>query len=1843
MKKISKLLISLICLILLTSEIGINTYVSAATLSKNALESHEPPIIPSPVREEPTEPSYYPAPEVKAPEEKELVQQSLLENKSISSKTASVQSLVYDQSDLVDVQMLNISAIKAKYKKLTTKSSLFSSQEPVLSKEQIRTLLILGASVEDIYEAAYLSQESGIDPVKLYKVKTEKNQSWDELRLSTTGQKPVSSSVINDVYGVTTEVYGLTDKLFPDTFLLNSLATASSANTLLAQINGVISNAEMQSINQTNKPQYSDRSDSSELIDPASGSLVWKENQISLPGRDGLDLNVGVMYSSSQSVNANYNFLSNQYELGVGWGFRFPSLQRASSSSDLYYHDGEGAVYEVQLWAPQGLKDYKSKNMRFVEDRSSFTNGQDFSRYYLEYADKKREYFGGDDLRLLGIVDRFGNQIVFNYTKIYDKLYYYPSSYLLTQITDSLGRKVIFKYDPRDKRYLNNGGESVADENLVVSVLDLQGQETQKVTYTRGRSGYMQYWTSPVTGQTLYTWVGDTTLSLKTITDQSGEQIKFGYNGLPIYTNWKLKDFKDGDDGTSQLKAYQLEKVEYPHSQTVYRYMDKYRNYGIQGGMIERVIASRYDQVIRNGAYSGEYNKATYSYVGSYDGYPDYYDDNKPKDYQYSTTVATEPNNLQTTYVFSGKGQMLSTTNVAANGERIVQKNTAFHSLIDTLPTTSETWEYGAGDTDATANKLYTYTDYNDWGNPLSTTRPLTEEQRYNSTLLSKNKTTYTYEPNFQLMASKSWYSSENANAPLSELYSYGSQGRVLTLTNAAGEITNYSYDMSPDGLNRVNKVTAMKTAGGKNVSKSVVTYGSDTNYAYPTVEEAYSNIGSANPQIVKKSMTYDMGTGKVIQERDGDNQAVSYEYDSLGRLKKQTQPVITNANGEKYSQVTEYNYYSRIISGNYDAVNAGTSTLKVDSIKTVQLSNGSTQRTYANTLYNGLGLALLEEHWDEYQGKWIFTQYHYDDSGRPVYMVDGVGNETTVGYDAWGKQNRATDAKGDLFVSDYSLKSRTNISYLQPKNSTEKWNYVEASFDAWGNKTGVATYKDWPSNQQQISERYKYDFAGNVVGYTDPNRNLNEDGVTTSFTYDVLGRLAAVKDALNQTTRYSYDGNGQIAKTTVQAKNGSEQTLNSKTYNELGLITSKQDGASQSENYTYNALGQLSSKMDRNGSSYTYTYDESGQLKSAKITGMVNGAVQSQEISNIFGEGGPTNHAIKTFTNNVQTASQTQVVDSLNQVQSTYSVAGNHSSNILNQYDILGRITRVRDQYMGFYTNYQYNKQQLQKVQTNGSSTLSNDASVNVQYSYYPNNLVNSITYPTLTDGSTLTTTYTYKKALGWIESMENVKGGSTLSSFIYEYDNNGNQIAVTEYRTGDTKQTTHYTYDALNRLLSIAKPDGRKITYSYDMRGNRQTLSDTGGQGPDIADTSYTYDLQNTLTSVTKAGSTTSFEYYADGLRYAKTTGNSKTQVNYNLNGQVIAEEKVTNGSFVEQASFVRGDRVLVKKDKKASADYYYLYNGHGDVVQIVNTSGAVVNAYTYDEWGNITSQVEGTSNSFKYAGESYDPETGLYYLRARYYDPSIGRFLNEDTYEGQIDNPLTQNLYTYVGNNPLIFSDPSGHSMESDHVLPQQVLNELAPLTAGWEDLQRQLLSLDNSSASNITRMNIIAFQTAIHRAAQNIRFNYFSTIENPTQTQIDAASSAGYIFGKNVDLSAGYKGRVDAQNDGSGTQRHGHIFGPKGEEWSRNLDGTIHDANRNSPGSPPKWVQKEMEKKTRFKWNEVNSTLPTNSMNYDNIETSLYVVGGGYLAYRGIRLLPSLIPILWPTLPANLLAP
>ncbi|NEW04693.1 RHS repeat-associated core domain-containing protein [Paenibacillus sp. SYP-B3998] len=145
-----------------------------------------------------------------------------------------------------------------------------------------------------------------------------------------------------------------------------------------------------------------------------------------------------------------------------------------------------------------------------------------------------------------------------------------------------------------------------------------------------------------------------------------------------------------------------------------------------------------------------------------------------------------------------------------------------------------------------------------------------------------------------------------------------------------------------------------------------------------------------------------------------------------------------------------------------------------------------------------------------------------------------------------------------------------------------------------------------------------------------------------------------------------------------------------------------------------------------------------------------------------------------------------------------------------------------------------------------------------------------------------------------------------------------------------------------------------------------------------------------------------------------------------------QVIAEGNVVGGVATLKARYIRGQGLVAREDGQGKA--YYLQNGHGDVVNLMDSTGKTkLNSYSYDIFGNIVSQTENLPQPFKYSGEMMDDKVGLQYLRARWYDPSMGRFIQEDSYMGQIDNPLSLNLYTYVGNNPLTRIDPTGHDWD------------------------------------------------------------------------------------------------------------------------------------------------------------------------------------------------------------------
>ncbi|CAG0926683.1 partial putative deoxyribonuclease RhsB, partial [Thermoflexales bacterium] len=261
----------------------------------------------------------------------------------------------------------------------------------------------------------------------------------------------------------------------------------------------------------------------------------------------------------------------------------------------------------------------------------------------------------------------------------------------------------------------------------------------------------------------------------------------------------------------------------------------------------------------------------------------------------------------------------------------------------------------------------------------------------------------------------------------------------------------------------------------------------------------------------------------------------------------------------------------------------------------------------------------------------------------------------------------------------------------------------------------------------------------------------------------------------------------------------------------------------------------------------------------------------------------------------------------------------------------------------------------------------------------------------------------------------------------------------------------TIHYTYDPLSRLAAASYSSGSVYSYTYDAVGNRLTQNVQG------AVTHYAYDAANRLTSVNGAAYTfdANGNQLSDGVRtFTYDTANRLTSVvsgthttQYAYNGVGTRLAQIVDGATTHYVVDVSGQLPHVTEEHSASGVTRYLYasgligserNGtrayqHGDALgsvrQTTNEAGVVQQVVDYDPFGNVTRAIGVSSSSFGYAREQHDTASGLIFLRARYYDPTLGRFLNRDTYPAYAPAPQTLHRYVYVKNNPINHTDPSG----------------------------------------------------------------------------------------------------------------------------------------------------------------------------------------------------------------------
>ena len=306
-------------------------------------------------------------------------------------------------------------------------------------------------------------------------------------------------------------------------------------------------------------------------------------------------------------------------------------------------------------------------------------------------------------------------------------------------------------------------------------------------------------------------------------------------------------------------------------------------------------------------------------------------------------------------------------------------------------------------------------------------------------------------------------------------------------------------------------------------------------------------------------------------------------------------------------------------------------------------------------------------------------------------------------------------------------------------------------------------------------------------------------------------------------------------------------------------------------------------------------------------------------------------------------------------------------------------------------------------------------------------------------------TATYTYD-LLGRIT--KETKTGSEDISYTYDSNNNrkemkvGNKVTAYKYNKNDELLRT----DTLNTDTE----EDSVVIYKNDKNGNQLATVNRYEIPGDKKDSTYVdidvtlgdnrlnenvvnhYNALNQLTQTLTKNYKVSFTYDAEGLRTSKTVNGEKTV--FVWDGDQLVMELSESGKV--QKRYIRGndrgyDSNLVYADKGTGTEkQYYVTDPHGNVIQLTDESGAVIKTYEYDSFGNEVNPDRKDENPFRYCGEYYDKETEEIYLRARYYQPVVGRFLIRDSYTGEEDEPLRLHLYAYCGNDGVNSVDPSGH---------------------------------------------------------------------------------------------------------------------------------------------------------------------------------------------------------------------
>ncbi|QSQ15624.1 RHS repeat-associated core domain-containing protein [Myxococcus landrumensis] len=635
---------------------------------------------------------------------------------------------------------------------------------------------------------------------------------------------------------------------------------------------------------------------------------------------------------------------------------------------------------------------------------------------------------------------------------------------------------------------------------------------------------------------------------------------------------------------------------------------------------------------------------------------------------------------------------------------------------------------------------------------------------------------------------------------------------------------------------------------------------------------------------------------------------------------------------------------------------------------------------TLAHNAASGLTVAAVKGH--ACIGGFV-TRYAYDEEGKLLSVEDALGSVYSFIYDAQRSLVAKQDANGNL----------TTYANDALDRRTDEYQHLDAHLRLTPQQRGSVPGEEGTNT---LHWHVGYDEEGNISSRQDA------EGQMTVEVHGVLHRLEARTFLNHKQPRelpsvdgedYAYDGNGNVTSVvqTKQTSTGTVVETTVRTFDGLDRMKEELRYDGKRVSYEYDAKGNRQRVEDADSVATVYTYDALDRVRTATLNASATTYAYWPDglLKGIRYPNG---------------AEERRCYDASGRVTDILTAKGTVS-------DVCGTAATVVSRY-GY--GYDANGNRMSQIEQRTSPTTQTlGATESTTYGYDALDRLVGVKYP---DGqAALYRMDAVGNRVGERRAPVSAVGGLTAAAFF-------------ALATADVVSDVSTSFDRADRAHSQAdaKDSSRTVTMTWDNNGNLVARQNQAGTRL------LSWDIRNTLTVVHEGGTEVGRYDYDTNLHRTKRR-TATANVEYVLDDAfVLQEADATQASHPTTRRYHYGKGPLAVSEVAATTTSFLGADALGSATDAISTAGRVVAARQYDAWGNHRNGTAPSAGDFKlgFTGHQYDTETGLTYARARYYDADLGAFISRDAYEGTLGDAPSLHRFVYVKNNPLRYTDPSGH---------------------------------------------------------------------------------------------------------------------------------------------------------------------------------------------------------------------